>query len=223
MCCSYLRLSRLTAKEIKTTSQEHRECRAAEGAVPARRWAAFKVAAPPCWPSSPEQHGPPRDRSGHGCGSLPQPCVSTSCTASLQRAGCRPRNAADHGSTFIPQHGLPPGACAMAAAWERDGRGLGAPLRARPLTDGPGARDGRRWSRRWMVLEPMTDVPGAGDAPEQGKPSPPPQPAGAAPRGAAPAAPRPRCPGPGASGAASPALRARAALVWPSFLPSFFF
>lgn len=56
-----------------------------------------------------------------------------------------------------------------------------------------------------MGLEPMMDVPGAGDAPEQGKPSPP---LGAAPGGAAPAAPRPRCPGPGASGAASPALRA---------------
>ncbi|KAF2984322.1 hypothetical protein EK904_000710 [Melospiza melodia maxima] len=44
--------------------------------------------------------------------------------------------------TPLPQHPLPPGACAMAPARQRYGRGLGAPLRARPLTDG---------------LEPVTD------------------------------------------------------------------
>ncbi|CAN8209246.1 unnamed protein product [Coccothraustes coccothraustes] len=95
---------------------------------------------------------------------------------------------------LYPQQRLPPGACAIAAARQRYGRGLGAPLRARPLTDG---------------LELVADGPGAGDAREQGERPPPPHLPGQPLLGHAwsPAAPRPPCPGPSASGPASPAVR----------------
>lgn len=91
-----------------------------------QRWATFKVAVLPCWPSSSEQAGRPRESTGHGCGSLPQPCVGTSCTASFQRLGCGPRKDVGNGNTFTrstdcrpaPARWLRPGS-AMAAAWKR--------------------------------------------------------------------------------------------------------